>query len=95
MPTIVFSISNPGLDCTDVVDILQQLGVVASVTLNTSIVRDQQSLNVEPGCRVLIPKTDKERARTTWNSLQQTFDLGCGHVREVGGFSGCTKTYFS
>ena len=96
MPTIVFSISNPGLDCTDVVDILQQLGVVASVTPNTSIVKtDDQSLRTESGCRVLLPKMKRENAQGVWTSLQDTFGLGCGHVSEEGGFSGCTNTYFT
>lgn len=59
---------------------MRTMGLYGDVTSNTSVT----PYGTEPGCRVLIYRTDIDSVQTFFNQVQKVHgDVGCAHVRNV------------
>jgi hypothetical protein len=85
------SISAPSLCCDDVAQQLVRMGVMASITPNTSIFCDREGAHcrTEPGCVVLFSAIRKSQLHRVWDALQPPNALRCAHVFAPPTFSGC------
>ena len=96
MLTATLSVSRSGLKCADVVHTLKGLGVVCSVTPNTTVVRVGDNMRVESGCRVVIGQiATQQDVQHVWEELKRNHDLQCAHGRIHGDASGCVYDLFN
>ena len=99
MESINLSISNHKMDCAEVVKLMQQAGIVGSVTKTHSVVCSGKKLScsrvctLEPGCRIVGLKDGA--VKDLWEKTQKHFDLTCAHVSRPGVFSGCIHDYLA
>ena len=97
IPTIELSVSSSTLtDCTAVVATLKQLGIMASVVTNTSIICNNTSCWTETGCNLIIPGVSRTDLRTKiWRPLSQQFGFTCAHLKIPNVYHGCILDYLA
>lgn len=96
--TIQLSISSPNLDskCLEVIALLKKQKIAnVSVEPNSSIQCRNGKCRVENGCRITLGTKDINCFQEkVWRPLQNTFSLGCAHLKVEGYYSGCVYDFW-
>jgi hypothetical protein len=92
--TSSLSISSKKICCEDVVKKLFELGIVCSVTPNTTVCCNLEKCWVENGCNIIlngIKPTKMEKS--VWEPLKKSYDLNCAYLNIHGYYKGCISNY--
>ena len=81
--------SNKIKDCSEIVQYLKQLNIVANVTPNLTIIKKDGKMINEIGCAITYSCKVKEMYNELWRPLKSKYDLGCAHVEVNSHFQGC------
>ena len=95
--TTVISISSASWKdnkCTDIIDTMLKLRIMASVTDNLSVLCGKERCWLEKGCVLTFGSvTKKELESQVFPSLIQKHGIRCAHLHIHGGYRGCIKNY--
>ena len=90
-------VSSKTLQCTKIVEILQQQKVETHVTPNTTITCNDSKSKcwAENGCSILIATLNKPRFKETiWNPIKKQTDVTCGFLQiHDGSYKGCVLNF--
>ena len=84
----VLSLSSPSLDCSDIVTLLQTLGIAGDVTPNRTVANGRE----EYGCRTIV--STKDQAKSLWTAARKLPGITCAHVSVQQHQSGCVFDVF-
>ena len=89
------SISSKSIkDCKDVALFFAEMGIMCSVTENTTVISDNNKFLVENGCRIKIGSHKPDLInREFWKKIKKKFNLDCAHLHVEGKFKGCIYDY--
>lgn len=80
--------------CDDILHYFYKLGIPCSITENNSIVKYNNNVNIEKGCRILFNSHKPELINHNfWIQLKNKYDLKCAHLNVEGKFKGCINDY--
>ena len=94
--SVVLSISNKGLNCQEIVQHLKSQGIAGCVTSNKSVIKTQQGMKVEDGCRIIFNEIDRNQLENDiWKPIAEKHKLKCAHLIIPSKFSDCIHNYFN
>ena len=95
--TSVLSISSKKIkNCNEVLHYLYHLGITCSITNTHNLVKYDNDLHYEKGCRILFNSHKPDMInKLFWNKLQRRFDLQCAYLNVQGKFLGCINDYLN
>ena len=91
----VLSISSKYIhDCNNISLILKQKGIIANVSSNQTIQKDEHRYAIHRGCRIMFTETKPEVVvNEIWPDLKDKFFLGCAYFKVKNSYSGCINNY--
>ena len=91
----VLSISSKYIhDCNNISLILKEKGIIANVSSNQTIQKDEHRYAIHRGCRIMFTETKPEVVvNQIWPHLKEKFFLGCAYFKVKNSFSGCINNY--
>ena len=88
------SISREGLECEEVQRALMNSGIACAIVPNHTVQCGGGRCWSERGCCVVQSVASRREIETTWNTLRNSFNVGCAHLSVSGGlFEGCILDY--
>jgi len=88
--SVTLSVSTKKLSCKSIINYLNHVNILASITENTSITSD----GLENGCNILLPYVKKSTLKTQiWEPLQKQHNFTCAHIHVPGIFDGCISDF--
>tara|TARA_B100000683_G_C12015623_1_gene359798 strand:- start:155 stop:490 length:336 start_codon:yes stop_codon:yes gene_type:complete len=92
--SVELSISKKHLNCLEIAKYLKTVGIMASITPNTTVVCNQHKCKLENGCRILLNDCDKQIIKEKiWEPIKNKNQLNCAHIKIPNTFSGCIYDY--
>ena len=93
---IELRISGEGVTTANVLSLLLELNVDASVSSTTNIVKDEQGhRHIEAGLHIVMPECSQEDFKDkVWPNIKSAFSLRCGWMdASTKSYRGCTENY--
>ena len=82
-------------NCNNIVSLLHKNGIIANVSSNKTIIKENKKYIIENGCKIVLSTDNpKELENTLWKPLQKMFDLKCAYLSVHGNYSGCIYDFY-
>ncbi len=97
-PRIELSVStrHPTFTCSKLAKTLKMCGIQSSIIENFSVVKRDNNINLELGCKVELHNVkENEIENKVWRPIKKEHGFKCGHLWIENKFSGCVYEFFN
>ena len=90
------STRHPTFTCNKLAKTLKKCGIQSTIIENYSVVKRDNNINLELGCKVELHNVDPNQIENkVWKPIKKEHGFECGHLWIENKFSGCIYDFFN